>query len=211
MRRATISAMHVQPARRPLAARYRPLADRLAMTTGDSVTLPVDEIDELCGGLPAAASQRTSWWANERGHAQARAWMDLGFRVAAVDPGGAVRFARVSGRVAAIEVLRRTGLTATVVGRLDRRSGAVQADAGAAFLVADAFIAILPRGNRGGNRVRPAAGEAFLLACWFTLRGVQTWGRLIGWDGQTIPRDEGLALIAAYRAAGAWGEDGRAA
>jgi hypothetical protein len=203
--------MTATPVRRPRASRYQPLADRLANVSADSVTLPVDEIEGLCGGLPAEARRRASWWANDHAHAQARAWMDLGFQVAAVDPGGAVRFARRSGRVAALEVLRRNGTAALVAGRLDRRSGTVQADRGGAFLLDGGFVALLPRGARGGNRVRPAAGEAFLLACWFSLRGTEVWGRLLGWDGKPIPRDEGLAMIAAYRAAGAWDEDGRAA
>lgn len=56
--------------------------------------------------------------------------------------------------------------------------------------------------------MRPRAGEAYLLACWFTLRGTQRWGRLLDWDGNALSRDEGLALMAAYRDAGAWDEDG---
>jgi hypothetical protein len=196
-------------ARHTRASRYQPLTTRLAAATADSVTLPIDEIDSLVGGLPAIAHKQASWWANDMTHAQARAWLDLGFTAAAVDPGGAVRFVRISGRVAAFDLLRRTGFAAVVVGRLDRRSGQVLADAGAAHLLADGFKAVLPRGSRGG-RVRPAAGEAFLLACWFTLRGTETWGRLVGWDGEAITRDEGLAMIEAYRAAGAWDEDGRA-
>ena len=202
--------MTVQTARRPRANRYQPLADRLAGATADAVTLPVDEIDTLVGGLPATARKQAAWWANDHAHAQAKAWMDLGFAVAAVDPGGAVRFVRSSGRIAAMELLQRNGLAAIPVGRLDRRSGLVTADAGASFLMAADHVAVLPRGRRGGNRVRPAAGETFLLACWFTLRGTETWGRLLGWDGAALPRDEGLAMIAAYRSAGDYDEEGRA-
>jgi len=201
--------MTVQTARRPRANRYQPLADRLAGATADSVTLPVDEIDTLVGGLPAPARKHVVWWANDHAHAQAKAWLDLGFKVAAVDPGGAVRFVRASGRIAAMELLHRTGLEAAPVGRLDRRTGQVVADSGASFLMADDAVAVLPRGSRGGNRVRPAAGETFLLACWFTLRGTEVWGRLLGWDGAPVPRAEGLAMIATYRAASAYDEDGR--
>ena len=199
-----------QPAKVRRASRYQPLAERLAAATADAVTLPVDEIDGLVGGLPAAAHRKASWWANDESHSQARAWLDLGFRVTAVDPGGAVRFVRLSGRIAALEVLRRTGLDTRVTGRLDRRSGQVQADEGAAYLLADDFRAVLPRGTWGGGRVRPAAGETFLLACWFSLLGTAVWGRLVGWEGAAIPREEGLAMIAAYRAASAWDDDGRA-
>jgi hypothetical protein len=202
--------MTVQTTRRPRVNRYGPLHDRLSASNADSVTLPVDEIDALCGGLPAAAKSDAAWWANDPKHLQAKAWMALGFAVSAVDPGGAVRFVRQRGRIAAMDVLRRTGLGATVIGRLDRRSGNVMADPGAAFLLADDYVAVLPKGSRGGNRVRPAAGEAYLLACWFTLRGLGVWGRLMGWDGQQIPRDEGLAMIAEYRAATAYDEAGRA-
>lgn len=202
--------MPVETARTARASRYQPLAARLAASTADSVTLPVDEIDSLVGGLPASAHKQASWWANDAAHAQAKAWLELGFTVAAVDPGGAVRFVRVSGRIAGLELLRRTGLSAPVVGRVDRRSGQVIADAGGAHLLTDGFKAVLPRGLRGDGRVRPAAGEAFLLACWFSLRGTESWGRLVGWDGEAIPREEGLTMIEAYRAAGAWDEDGRA-
>lgn len=205
-----MSAMSAENARGPRANRYGPLHERLASSNADSVTLPVDEIDALCGGLPATAKKQASWWANDPAHPQAKAWMQLGFQVSAVDPGGAVRFVRQRGRIAALEVLRRAGLGASVVGRLDRRSGNVMADRGAAFLLADDYVAVLPRGARSGNRVRPAAGEAYLLACWFTLRGTETWGRLLGWDGAPISRDEGLAMIAEYRAASAYDEAGRA-
>jgi len=201
--------MTVQTARRPRVNRYLPLAERLAAFTADSVTLPVDEIDGLVGGLPAAAHKQASWWANDPARGQARTWLDLGYRVAAVDPGGAVRFVRTRGRIASMEVLRRTGLSAVVTGRLDRRTGQVTADAGASFLVAGDYVAVLPRGAWGGNRVRPGAGETFLLACWFTLRGTEVWGRLLGWDGRPVPRDEGLAMIAGYRATAACDEDGR--
>src|SRR5512140_1402427 len=112
------------------SGRYQALAVRLTAARADSVTLPVDEIDSLVGGLPAVAHRQTAWWANDAARAQARAWLDVGFKVAAVDPGGAVRFMRVSGRVAGLELLALTGLSAVVVGRLDRRSGQVLADAG---------------------------------------------------------------------------------
>lgn len=199
--------MPVQSAR---MRRYQPLVERLASSGADSSTLPVDEIDALVGGLPAAAHRQASWWANDAAHAQAAAWLGAGFRVTAVDTGGAVRFVRTGGRVAALELLRRAGAGVAVVGRLDRRGGRVAADDGAAHLLADDYRAVLPRGATGGGRVRPDAGEAFLLACWFTLRGTEVWGRLIGWDGQPVPREEGVAMIAAYRAAGGWDEDGRA-
>jgi hypothetical protein len=201
--------MTVQPVRASRANRYRPLTERLATATADSVTLPVDEIDSLVGGLPATAHRQATWWSNDGAHAQARAWLSAGFRVTAVDTGGAVRFVRSGGRIAALELLRRTGGGTVVVGRLDRHTGVVVADAGAAHLLADDHQAVLPRGVKGRGRVRPAAGEAFLLACWFTLRGTEAWGRLLGWDGQPISREEGIAMIEAYRTAGAWDEDGR--
>lgn len=198
--------MPAQPAR---VSRYQPLVDRLASSAADSVTLPVDEIDALVGGLPAAAHRQASWWANDGAHAQAKAWLAAGFHVTAVDTGGAVRFVRRGGRVAALEVLRRTGAGVAVIGRLDRGAGRVVAEGDATRLLADDYRAVLPRGATGGGRVRPDAGEAFLLACWFTLRGTEVWGRLVGWDGRPLPRDEGLQMIAAYRRAGSWDDDGR--
>ena len=194
--------------RRP--GKYDPLAQRLAGAVVDSVTLPVDEIDSLVGGLPESAHRHASWWSNDVTRSQAKSWMERGFRVTAVDPGGAVRFVRVSGRIATLEVLRRTGVGAAVIGRLDRRSGSIAADAGGAFLLADDFVAVLPRGARGGGRIRPAAGETYLLACWFTLRGTEVWGRLLGWDGKPVTREEGVDMIAAYRNASDWDADGRA-
>jgi hypothetical protein len=43
----------------------------------------VDEIDQLVRGLPASARRYSAWWSNEveGRHAQARAWVDAGWRV----------------------------------------------------------------------------------------------------------------------------------
>ncbi|WP_430537430.1 DUF7662 domain-containing protein [Blastococcus saxobsidens] len=53
---------------------------------GVEVTLGFADIDELLGAaLPASADHHRAWWANDPTHVQARAWLDAGWAVDAVD------------------------------------------------------------------------------------------------------------------------------
>lgn len=75
------------------AGKYAPLARFLEGRAGQQVDLDFDAVGALVGGLPASARRHRAWWANDPTHAQARGWLDAGWRVAAVDQDGAhVRF-----------------------------------------------------------------------------------------------------------------------
>ncbi|MFL5796553.1 MAG: DUF6884 domain-containing protein [Actinomycetota bacterium] len=67
------------------AGKYTPLAIWLANQVGTSCELRVEELDDLVGGLPASARRHRAWWANNTSHTQARAWLEAGWRVKAVD------------------------------------------------------------------------------------------------------------------------------
>lgn len=72
--------------------KYEPLRMFLAGQTAD-VELTFARISRLVGGLPPSSSRHRAWWANDASHVQARAWLQAGRRVAAVDLGARrVRF-----------------------------------------------------------------------------------------------------------------------
>lgn len=67
---------------------YQPLGDHLRAADGSRVGLSFAEIERILGrSLPASARKHRAWWSNERSgsHSHARAWMDAGWHVAAVD------------------------------------------------------------------------------------------------------------------------------
>jgi len=68
--------------------KYSPLSRyllRRAMFT-DRIVLPFAEIEGIIGdNLPFGAVRDAEWWANSRGSAQGRAWIDVGWRVHNVD------------------------------------------------------------------------------------------------------------------------------
>jgi hypothetical protein len=69
-------------------SKYQPLAKHLEAQGSAVVTITFAEIDRLLGDpLPPSARQYRPWWANERegSHVQARAWLDAGWKVDAVD------------------------------------------------------------------------------------------------------------------------------
>ena len=81
-------------------AKNDPLSDWLrAQRDRTEVTLGFADIEELIGGgLPVSAHQHPAWWSNEQEgrHVQARAWLEAGWRVDAVDQRARrVRFRRV--------------------------------------------------------------------------------------------------------------------
>jgi hypothetical protein len=79
---------------------YQPLSAHLQELREPRAVLTFRAIERILGrALPASARKHRAWWANERSgpHSHARAWMDLGWRVEAVDfNAGRVQFARVS-------------------------------------------------------------------------------------------------------------------
>jgi hypothetical protein len=78
-------------------SKYLPLGEYLRSLGVSRVQLSFEEVTRLVGGLPPSASQYRAWWANEpRTHSHARAWLEAGWRVDAVNLGRWVSFARVS-------------------------------------------------------------------------------------------------------------------
>lgn len=67
---------------------YQPLGDHLRAVDGGRLALSFTEIERVLGrALPASARKHRAWWSNERSgsHSHARAWMDVGWHVTAVD------------------------------------------------------------------------------------------------------------------------------
>ena len=61
--------------------KYEPLAEFLCRQTVDSCTLTLVEIERIIARhLPRSARTHAAWWGNDRTHAQARAWMEEGWR-----------------------------------------------------------------------------------------------------------------------------------
>lgn len=77
-----------------MAAKYDPLARALMASSPQAVTMTFAELDELVGGLPAGARADRTWWGNTThpSRSQARAWMDAGYRVEALELKVAVTF-----------------------------------------------------------------------------------------------------------------------
>jgi len=71
-----------------LGTKYSPLS-RYLLRRGlftDRAVLPFAEIEGIIGdNLPFGAVSDPEWWANTRGSAQGRAWIDVGWRVQDVD------------------------------------------------------------------------------------------------------------------------------
>jgi len=184
-------------------ASFERLARRLAEAREVELTLTFDELDELAGGLPQAAWSYPHWWTNiEPGEGQSRAWLDAGFRVAAVEPQGFVTFVRVRDRLARLEVVRSDGDAEAVTGTLELRRGAIETDEGARWLMAKTFYAALPDGS-WPRRVHPSDGPAFLVACWFSLREPGVHARLIDVAGRELSAAEGRALVDSFSGTGA--------
>lgn len=75
----------IDPARKINLAKYDPLADYLARSDKERVSLTFDQIGELVGGLPPTAYEKNEWWANEdvrtTRHAQCKSWQRAGYQV----------------------------------------------------------------------------------------------------------------------------------
>jgi hypothetical protein len=63
-------------------AKYDPLKVELRTNQGGSWTASFSEIEStLAASLPRSAYDHREWWANDRTHPQAQAWMLAGWRV----------------------------------------------------------------------------------------------------------------------------------
>ena len=68
-------------------AKYDPLFRYLCTAGDEPIEMTFDEIEQLVGALPAAATARRDWWSNDHTMraAQSRAWLDAGRQVDEVD------------------------------------------------------------------------------------------------------------------------------
>jgi hypothetical protein len=67
--------------------KYDPLFRHLCAIGDDPVEMTFDEIEQLVGPLPTAATTRRERWTNDQAQrpAQARGWLDAGRQVDSVD------------------------------------------------------------------------------------------------------------------------------
>jgi hypothetical protein len=72
-----------------VAGKYDPLREYLATQDKGEVRLSLsfDDVGQLVGGLPSAATSRETWWANTTAaRGQTKAWQDAGWLVESADP-----------------------------------------------------------------------------------------------------------------------------
>jgi len=83
----------------------------------NSVVLPFAEIEGIIGdNLPFGAVRNAEWWANTRGTAQGRAWIDIGWRVQEVDlDHRTVTFIRVANTEVKTQKRRKKSTRTTLV------------------------------------------------------------------------------------------------
>lgn len=83
-------------------AKYDPLFEHLCRAGDGPVEMTFADVERLVGRLPASAIRHAAWWTNEAEggrHVQAKAWMNAGREVVAVDQSaGRVRFSAVRWR-----------------------------------------------------------------------------------------------------------------
>ena len=76
-------------------AKYSPLKEQLQRRSISPIEFAFRDIADWVGGLPVSAHRHRAWWANDRSHVQARAWLDAGWEVDEVClQVGRVRFRR---------------------------------------------------------------------------------------------------------------------
>ena len=74
------------------SSKYGALHDYLATSSEPIVELAFSEIAQMVGGLPRSAYAHRPWWANDRSHSQARAWLDAERRASVDWAARTVRF-----------------------------------------------------------------------------------------------------------------------
>ena len=66
--------------------KYKPLRRHLDSLNGDEWQASFADIEAVIGcNLPASARRHRSWWANDRSHRHALAWLDAGWETANVN------------------------------------------------------------------------------------------------------------------------------
>jgi hypothetical protein len=93
---------------KPAGGKYGPLREHLSGSTGTRVRMTFTAVEDLVGRLPESAYRHRAWWGNNDGTAEAKAWLEAGWRVESVNQAaGEVVFTR-----AADEPVRSAGRAA---------------------------------------------------------------------------------------------------
>jgi hypothetical protein len=77
--------------------KYAPITEFLIAERAERVRLAFDELEAILGfDLPKSAGDYPAWWANDRHHSQAKAWLEAGWQTENLNLSGrTVEFARV--------------------------------------------------------------------------------------------------------------------
>ena len=66
-----------------MASKYQPLYQFLANLAESERPMTFTEVEQVLGSrLPRSAHQYQAWWANDKTHTQAQAWLDAGWKTA---------------------------------------------------------------------------------------------------------------------------------
>lgn len=77
--------------------KYASLRRYLEAERADVVTLTFSQVEEILGFLPESAWKYQAWWANDKTHSEAQAWLAAGWKTEAVSmTGERVTFRRES-------------------------------------------------------------------------------------------------------------------
>jgi hypothetical protein len=83
---------------RSAGGKYGPLREHLSGIAGTRVRMTFTAVEDLVGRLPESAYRHRAWWGNNDGTAEAKAWLDAGWRVESVNQAaGEVVFTRADG------------------------------------------------------------------------------------------------------------------
>ena len=89
-------------------SKYYKLEEYLRNSQKQVEVLSYDEIEEILGfELPPSAHKYRAWWANDRSHTHANAWLNAGWKVSSVDLGKSITFRKVE-RAKSAEEYRST-------------------------------------------------------------------------------------------------------
>ena len=142
-----------------MAKTYDPIETYLRRRPGPTETLTFARWEQLTGvTLPPSARQYRPWWANDRHHVQARAWLDAGWRVA---PGGVdmaketVVFERVPPleTIAFVWIKGTQTTTITAEALADAGTWMLRDETGATGRTTDVFAAARARLQKKGARL----------------------------------------------------------
>lgn len=82
---------------KPAGGKYGPLHKHLSGATGTRIRMTFTAVEDLVGDLPESAYRHRAWWGNNDGTAEAKAWLEAGWRVESVDQAaGEVVFTRAA-------------------------------------------------------------------------------------------------------------------